>query len=330
MEVCGLDIGYSNMKVVFGGVETAPQMDIHIFPVGAAPAHLLSGNVEGRVVDATQVQVDGEEYVACVEPERLVNWERALHDDYPSTPSYRALFHAALLKTGGATVDRLVTGLPVSHHHNKKTVKALEKRLTGVHQVAPGYAVCVREVAVIPQPVGAYLDVAASSGREEEFADAEVLIVDPGYFSVDWVLMSEQDLQTEWSDSSTQATSRLLEEVSTLIYREYECRVPVGKIERAIRTGKETLPVFRERVALKPLLKQAAKNVAPMVMHSLKSSMRTKAADIGVVILAGGGASFYKDAVEDVFPRSEIILPKDPVTSNASGFWFYGAAIMGD
>ncbi|MFA7455722.1 MAG: ParM/StbA family protein, partial [Desulfobulbaceae bacterium] len=191
------------------------------------------------------------------------------------------------------------------------------------HAIGRDRAVRIVDVSVIPQPVGAYLDTAVASGREQEFADAEVLILDPGFFSVDWVLMSGTDIQYEFSSSSTLATSRLLEEVEKLIYQEFECRVPVNKLERAIREGRKDVPIFSDRVELAPLLGRAAERVSDMVMNNVRASMRSKGADITKVVLAGGGAEYYRPAVAAIFPRAEIILPKNPVLANARGFWHY-------
>jgi plasmid segregation protein ParM len=324
MQIIGLDVGYSNLKICAGRTD-GPPMKVMVYPVGAGPQRLLAENIRGGLSDAISVLVDGQPYVACVEPERLANWQRALHDNYAASPSYRALFHAALLQNGEAHIDRLVTGLPVSHFLDKRRKAELVAQMTGIHEIAPGKAVRVAEVSVIPQPVGAYLDAAVSSGREKEFADAEVLIIDPGFFSVDWVLVFGNDVQYEWSGSSTLATSRLLEEVGRIIYREHECRIPVEKLERAVRAGKDTIRAFKQQVPLSPILAEAAAEVAPMVLNSVKASMRSKAADISTVVLAGGGAHYYRQAIEDIFPKAEILVPENPVVANARGFWYYGA-----
>jgi plasmid segregation protein ParM len=284
----------------------------------------MSGDYKGEISSGVKVHVDGKPYVACVEPEQLANWERALHDDYPASPEYRALFYAAMLQTGRSVVDQLVTGLPVSHFQDEKRKLKLQKRLSGIHDVAPGLAVRVDKVDVVPQPVGSYLKIAVSGGREDEFADAEVLVVDPGFFSVDWVYLSGTEVRQEWSGSSTLATSRLLEEMSTLIYREYEFRISPEKIERMIRAGKTLLPIPRYQVPIAEPLKVASEKVCPMVMNHLQASMRTKQNDISIVILAGGGAEYYRSAVEAIFPRAEILVPKESVTANARGFWYYG------
>jgi plasmid segregation protein ParM len=103
--------------------------------------------------------IEGERWVAGVEPERLQGWERELHSDYPSTKPYQALFYAALLLTEQREIDVLVTGLPVSQYLEPERRETLAARLVGEHTITPKRSVTVKSVRVVPQPVGAYLDI---------------------------------------------------------------------------------------------------------------------------------------------------------------------------
>ena len=51
-----------------------------------------------------------------VDQARLETSVRELHADYPVSDAYRALFHGALLLSEQDTVDRLITGLPISQY----------------------------------------------------------------------------------------------------------------------------------------------------------------------------------------------------------------------
>lgn len=322
MFVAGMDIGYSNLKLVDG--HAGEQMRMQVFPVGAAPEDRFTGNVMGSGGVGFRVQVDGLPYVACVEPDKLPNWQRALHEEYALTPTYKALFHAAMLSTQRPVVDHLVTGLPVSQYLEAERREGLARRLQGTHHIAENASVHVREVTVIPQPVGCYLDVAVASQREEEMADAEVLVIDPGFFSVDWVLISGNDVQYPWSGTSTQATSMLLEEAARLMGEAFQAKIPIEKIERAIRAAKPEIRVFDARQPYAAFIAEAARIIGRTVMDKVKTSLRSKAGEVDVVILAGGGASYYQEAVKEIFPRAEMILPESSVLTNARGFWYYG------
>lgn len=125
--VLGLDIGYSNLKMVMG--HKGGEVRTVIMPVGAGPLELMPQQLTGGAGASIQVVIDGEKWVAGVEPDRLQGWERELHGDYPSTNPYRALFYAALLMSEQKEIDVLVTGLPVSQYMEVERREALKARL---------------------------------------------------------------------------------------------------------------------------------------------------------------------------------------------------------
>lgn len=158
--VVGLDIGYYNAKIVYRDGEGKRT---EIMPAGAAPTAQFSnnpgGNMGGGAAGAAkpiQVQVDGETYFAGVVPASLDSWERILGDDYIDSKPYKALFYAALAKTGLSEIDYLVTGLPVNHFMDTEYRNRLAALMQGEDKIAPRKAVTVKKVTVLPQPGGAY------------------------------------------------------------------------------------------------------------------------------------------------------------------------------
>jgi len=325
MDILAIDIGYSNLKLVWGNVQQGP-LKTFVRPVGAAPERYLANNLSGDRSGGTaiEVEVDGETYVAGVEPDNLGVWERALHDDYPSTRSYRALFYAALKMVDTSKVDLLVTGLPVSHYYERGRKEKLAQRLCGLHRVDQQTEVMVENVHVIPQPVGAFFDAIVCAGLEAKFEDAEVLVLDPGFFSVDWVLVKNNQVQKRWAGTSHQATSALLEETARLIGEDHFAKVSVTKLESFLRNQKKNLPVRGDRVDIAPYLEKASKTTSELVMNSVLASLRSLKGDINAVVLAGGGAHYYEESVRNLFPGTKVIVPHEPVLTNARGFWSFG------
>jgi len=136
MQIVGLDIGYSNLKVAYGKDGDEPTLLIR--PAGAAPAeHLGQRMMSGGTDDPLRVLVDGKEFVAGCSHDRLENWARELHKDYTSTDSYRALFNAGLLLSGMSEIDRVVTGLPTSQYFDEGLRRHIAKSMKGEHQVTP-------------------------------------------------------------------------------------------------------------------------------------------------------------------------------------------------
>ena len=46
-----------------------------------------------------------------------------------------------------------------------------------------------------------------------------------------------------------------------------------------------------------------------------------------VVLVGGGGATFFREAVQNAFSRLSVVTPKEPLDSNACGFWLMGSAL---
>ncbi|HME21158.1 MAG TPA: ParM/StbA family protein, partial [Acetobacteraceae bacterium] len=322
MFVVAVDVGYSNLKILAGMAGTAPA--VTILPAGAGPLAAMPDRLgRGRDDRHLVVSVDGAAWAAGVEPGRLQNWERELHPEYPATAAYRALFHAALLVSGQERVDRLVTGLPVAQHQDTARRERLRAALIGVHQVTPERQVTVEQVDILPQPVGAYLDAIGSAAAAAVFNTARTLVIDAGFFSVDWVLIDGGELRSANSGSSTSAMSLLIEAADDLIQQDHGDRLGLDQIEKALRAGSGTVSLFGSPVELAPYLTAAAKRTASAAITAVRQSMRSERRAVDVVLLTGGGAAIYADAAREAYPRSQVVVPADPVLANARGFWDY-------
>ena len=196
MTVLGIDIGYSNLKLACGDPGGEPRVVLR--PAGAAPADRLGERIASNgEEDFLRVLVNGEPFVAGLSPDRAELWSRELHEDYPSTASYRALFHAGLLLAELEQIDRVVTGLPVNQYLNRELRERLAEQMRGEHQITPRRKIAVGEVKVVPQPVGGFVDYVWGLPDASEIEDSRVLVVDPGFFSVDWVLISNGELRRQ-------------------------------------------------------------------------------------------------------------------------------------
>lgn len=322
--VLGMDIGYSNLKVAMGYKDQA--METKILPVGAAPITFMPRTVTGGYGTTggfVQVLVDDEQWVAGVEPERLQGWERELHASYPETKQYRALLYAALALTGKKVIDTLVTGLPVSQFIVPEHRTSLENMIKGKHRISEKIEIEVKNVVVVPQPAGAYMDITSKVDETIEalINEGKTIVIDPGFFSVDWVALEEGEIRFEFSGTSLKAMSVLLEKACLLIRNKYGGDLSMEKIEKAIRSGKSEIPLYGEMVNFIPYIDEALIEVSKDALTALKKTLRSDGLDADVVLLAGGGAESYKAAAKEIFPKSRIVVSDDPVMANARGFW---------
>ena len=327
MYVVGLDIGYSNLKLVMGDAYADSPTRSVVMPAGAGPISYMPQRLGGdeRTKDFVRVLVGGKEWVAGVEPGRLQAVDRELHKDYFRTNAYEALFHAGLLQSDRAVIDHLVTGLPVYQYQDNDAKLRVQKCMTGTHNPIGDKMVKVNKVSVLPQPAGAYLDLVRTFDDIALLDEGRVLIIDPGFFSVDWVTLEGGEIRSSSSGTSLKAVSVLLEKVNQLIAEEHDGRVGIDQLEKALRRGTSKVLLFGNRVDVKPYLDKAVESVAAEALTSLRQAMRTDDKNIDVVMIAGGGAEAYRHAVSEIFPKSRIFVPTDPVLSNARGFWSFGA-----
>lgn len=326
MNILGLDIGYSNLKVAAG--EAKNECRTILRPSGAAPSDRFGSRFDGKQHDDyIHVLVENEEFIAGVSPDRAEMWGRALHADYVTSKSYKALFHAGLLLSEMDCIDVLVTGLPVSQYMDESRKAALIKQVKGIHQVTPKRTIEVKRVKVVPQPIGGLLDYISQNENDADIEDARILVIDPGFFSVDWVVVANNDFHRHSSDTSLNASSVVLEEAGKLIAKDHGGQVSTEMLENAIRSGKRNVLVFGQRVEIEPYICAAAKTVSSVVIDAIQKSLRTENKHIDRVVLVGGGAEFFKDAVSNAFQRIQVVTPQEPVFSNARGFWLMGSTM---
>lgn len=319
----GMDIGYSALKLAMGYVDSGAPKTL-VLPAGAGPAEMLPRSARGATGSAIRVLVNGNEWVAGVEPSRLQGWTRELHEDYSATDNYKALFYAALACSEENKIDFLVTGLPSSQYKDDAIVERLRKQLVGKHQIAPKREVEVCDVVILPQPAGAYVNALQTCNDEKIrrlLEDSSVLVLDPGYFSYDWALMVESDLHESSCGTSLKAMSIVLEETNTLISKQYGVAPGVDPLERRIRNGEFTVPVGADLVDVKPYFDEARASVVGYAVTEMRNQLRNTRAP-NVVIIAGGGATAWEDQANELFKeQSKIIVPENPVLANALGFW---------
>lgn len=330
MNVIGLDIGYSNLKAAYGDSEKG--MKTALRPAGAAPADRFGSRFDGKAQDDfLHVQVDGQPYIAGVSSDRAEMWERSLHADYSKTDSYKALFHAGLLLAGMTEVDVLVTGLPVSQFQDEARRKALEEQFIGKHQITPKRVVEIASVKVVPQPIGGLLDYVNQQEDNEASLpidnEARVLVVDPGFFSLDWVLVSNGQLQRQSSGTSVKASSVILEEAGVLIAEDHGAKPTIELIEHAIREGRSSILVMGQRVELAPYIQRASEKLSSVTATSIQKSLRVESMSPDIVVLVGGGADFFRKSIQEAFPRLQVVTPQKSVLANARGFWLLGASV---
>lgn len=323
--ILGLDIGYSNVKIAYG-YEGDNNPTTIVRPAHAAPLDDVKGERSPQSGEYF-VGVNGKTWLSMIAPSRS-DIKRELHANYPASETYYALFLGALAAAtseGQVVIDKLVTGLPTSQSRDPEKVEALTNRLKGKHQVSPQLSIEVLDVHVAPQPAGILNDIYSTFQDAELLDESNILVYDPGFYSVDWVVYNMGNLNKEASGTALEAMSAIITEVNKLIGLQFSSAPGTDKIEMAFQSGKKSVVVNGARVEMAPYIEQAKINVATQALKVTATAMRFQTnQSLDFILLGGGGGETFKDAVSELFPSAQILEPSDKVVSNAVGFWLIG------
>ena len=125
---------------------------------------------------------------------------KQLHDEYTESPEYMALLRGALSMMKVPHIDLLVVGLPV----------ALEKAMTGSHEIGAGRTITVRKALAVAQPQGALVHYAAEHEKMASIGTEQSLVIDPGSRTFDWLVCRGMRLVQKQSHSINRGMSDVL------------------------------------------------------------------------------------------------------------------------
>jgi len=322
--VRAVDLGFGNVKYVTahppgGGI--ACGMFPPLAPI-ASSVKITGGLLEQP--DTIVVEVDGTCYeVGPGVPQDDSHGGRILHSDYVRTPEYLAIMRGVLHYLHLPVVDLLVVGLPVQHATTRAS--ELQQRLLGKHPTVVGECVDVRQVLCLAQPVGGFMHHALSSGSYGLLQKQVNLVIDVGFFTLDWLLCEGFRPVPRRCGHTEGGVSAILRPVAERIGREFDTNYSDWtRLDRAVRTG--YLSLFGKSVPIAPYLHDAL----PVMDKAIAALMNSigSARDIETVVMVGGGASLYHKAVQARFPRHPVVIVPDSVCANVRGFQLAGERVM--
>jgi plasmid segregation protein ParM len=274
--------------------------------------------------------LDGEPWLAGVDPLRYDGWQRSLHEEYTATAAYRALATAGLalqaLATGQAAIDCLVTGLPVTQAADAQRCDGVRRLYAGRHRAEGGPQVEVRDVKIIAQPLGAYIDLITSTQDGDILERAEegtLLVLDPGHYSTDWAVIARGDLRESASGTSTEAMSVIIDAAATQAARDFGGRPQPALFEAAARRGLRSVLQAGSRVCVDDYLAAGAAQTVSVVIEEIRQALRREALSVDLVLLAGGGGAWFAAQMDAAFPGARCVIAAEPASANVRGFFRY-------
>lgn len=331
-----VDVGYGNTKFVRNFRPLTNVITADLFPSLAPRAQSGGLGGDGQFLDKRKtrlIKVDGIAYEVghdAVQARAGNESARTLTTDYCLTPAYMALCRGAMAEMGVAELDALVLGLPMSTWQKHKG--ALADRMTGRHEIADGIAVDVRKTIVVPQPLGGFYDFAFSTNQFTRMKGEVNLIIDPGYYTLDWLVTDgTKPIDARSGAVNDGGMSSTLAAVIDQI--EVDQGFPKGevggnagmvdRVDAALR-GTDNVRIFGKHLDNVDRYLKVARDRCTDPLNTLVKSVGNQA-DIDNIIVVGGGAHIYAPIVQEKFPRHEIQVAKDAVFGNVRGFQIIGA-----
>lgn len=313
-----IDVGYGNTKYI-RTIENGEVIADH-FP---SIVHRPNGGKPSfnESPDIYEVEVNNATYeVGPGIDAALEGGIRIMHENYIETNDYMALVYGALSQMNVSEIDLLVVGLPVDLMSSKRQV--LENHLTGQHVVA-GKTVNIKRVNAVAQPLGGFLHYASQNSLLEELNSTRNLLIDPGFFTVDFLVSTGLREIRGKSGSHPAGVSAYLKAVAKGVSKQFDINYDnISHIDEGIRKG--VFRLYGQSVDLTQFHEAALAEIAPAV-----DAISNKIGDgrsIDQVILVGGGAKLFESSIKKLLPQHSVHCDEYSVVANVLGFQKIGEA----
>jgi plasmid segregation protein ParM len=326
--VRAIDLGYGNVKFTKRGSGNT-SIEFHEFPALAVPAHSGHFDIQGIQIqntDTISVEAGGRLYHVGPDAPVLLQGvaERELDASYARSDRYAALMRGALAYIEEPRIDYLVLGLPVSMYQREHS--RLAEVWKGTHVVprrsrSGTQTVEAKRVMVVAQPVGAYL-AALFEGRVAK-SRGNAVVIDPGYFTVDWVVVTPTlAIVPSRCGAIHGGIATLLRALASSLDPELHSPIQnLTPLETALRHD-QPVTLYGKSFPLEPHMDIVRARIDSLVADLV--SRLGDHSDIHQVVLAGGGAGLFAPHLQAKLPAHEIQSLDQPQLANLRGFQLIG------
>lgn len=358
--VRSIDLGYGLCKLI-SDVQSNGTLECMHYPSLAVPADAQSmRNLNVRHRDTVDVEVNGKIYETGLDILKAMAGNDVGHEigeNWSKADTYKAVMLGALHYMNLDTIDILVLGLPVNQYLSEEKCNQLADAYAQKHALPNGRTVDVKKVVVRPQPYGGYIDLGnhlsdlneliekkAAHHQKTEQVDIGistmkspsdlvseycVLVVDPGEYTLDWLLVDHGDINTKASGAANDSgRHRIINDVHRALEQDLGRSIPpaiLPAINEALRNGSR-LKLGGKVVDLSKYDTVIAQSVADPISRLIEG-LRGLEDKVDLILLVGGHPAMYQAELEKRFPYVPIFMPKDSLNSNVRGFQRLGEAI---
>ncbi|MFC6308326.1 ParM/StbA family protein [Paraburkholderia dipogonis] len=319
----GLDPGHGFMKWSYrdgsGRIRSGSFRSVALPHIDSALATSVRRAQASSLIQT--IAVDGQLFDVDVDENSSVGkamGERNEANDFAGRPEYRALVGAAFARLDVTRVSTLVLGLPMMTF--ARYAESLQKQFRGTLTFG-SRSVIVDRVHVVPQGVGSLLMVLAQG--DASLVGTTICLMDIGHYTSDWIVGVAQGLAIDFSRSggrpggASHIYRALAEGLSAELGEPFE---GLDAIDLALRKGTPLL-AFGQPLDISRYL-ECGKAPALETVRAMRA--RVRSADDLTIVLTGGGAPLYRDAIATVFQKNRVVELQQARFTNAIGFLLYG------
>lgn len=313
MEVIGLDIGHSAVKIAAGDKRI-------MFPTAATLAMPLAMEEAQASSKADLARVRGKDYF--VGDTALIHTNGALldglRDDWIETDEHAALlvsgYQRGLAATGDAD-SMLVLGLPSRLHHRQSTrLGDLAAMLLQIDRA---------KVIVVPQPLGAYmnavLDAKGEPKKGRDIVGERWGVIDVGYYTADYGLI-ESGVWSAAGAESANGANTMASDMRHRITESHGITLPLRDCDATLRT--RSVKIYGKVIDLGEHVDAVAEAYAKTLIEGAISVFGPRLAALDGIIVAGGAAALVHPHIKAVWPHA--IAAEHPRYTVAEGMRRYG------
>lgn len=316
--IVGIDVGYGYTKAV-------SQTGCVIEPSLVGPAvHVRFQNDLAASEQALELKLDGTAW--------FVGRQAQLQSPFTISPRARerdpeivrllALAALVRLRLESESVC-LVTGTPVAWYADRDR---LASRLVGKHAFSAqgrDYEIEIRDVLVVPQPIGTLFQVLLSPGGvmidAEQLSDGRVGILDVGTHTTDYAIVDQLRYVEPLSGSISVAMARVYELLQSEIEARSKCQLSLPDVESAARRRSVTL--YGKPIAIDRDVERALDAVSQQVLGHA-ATLWGDGFDLKTILLTGGGGEALHSRIQTRYPHAHLV--SNAQAANAEGFYRYG------
>jgi hypothetical protein len=329
MSNAGINIGYGHTKI-------RTMQGYQSFPSIAHPANTQFTGL-GMERQSRIVRYNGMDYEVGQDAKflsRQLSAGKVLRPRWLDTVQYKVFQQAVWdilhesSEGSGKKPWTIVTGVAVEHSKDQDYLDRLQFTWIGEHQTSKGESIVIETCRAVPEPMGAYWAMVLSDPQlKERVKNRTVIVVDLGYYTIDWIGIHGNRLIPALSSGDNLGMHTLYAEFQKYIQGTYSLSMDLVDIENRIRDPHATIRIGGKDVSLEHVLSPVLEQVLPAVVNRFLEGIGSVSREDALYLVTGGGAKFLYPYLREYLDHAELYITPDPQRDNADGYYMLATAL---